>query len=259
MSSVNVRRIIRNARKKTSVSPGEDCQKFRRGAYLTVLVNVVGLGIAKDPAESVHRAVGRPHRDFGNPVPVEVEHDEIIVMRPRPNVLPRRESPQAAAAVDVVSVIEHRRRAPEVRIVPAARIPLDDQLEFPVTVKIADGTVVGLVRKRCAVRLVRVLPCGRRLDLERNIADRRVRGHSPSARGIARLPAAQHRPYGIRRALRRVEASILQKRRAGERFGIEARPVAVDVEGEVRRVLPSVPPRHNRLALSAPERDHAAP
>ena len=220
---------------------------------------MVCLRIAEYLADTIDCTIRSPHRNLCNAVSIEIEHDELVIVWPRSHILARRNAPKALLRRHVVSVVEDRSGAPEMRVVFAKCVPLDHKFHLAVTIQISDRTVVGAIGIRIVLRFVGILPRWRRLDLERDISNRRIRRNAPSARSFFRFASSQNGLDGIHRPLRWIKRLVPEECRSRKRTLIKPRRAAINIESKIRRILHPIPPRDNRLSLAASKGDNTAP
>jgi len=139
---------MRRGHRRTRL-PVEYRQIFWSGQNVPRTFAIVGVRAVTRQKDIVALAVDGARSRFaghlGNPVAVEVIHYKRRVMRPGADIVPQINTPQERP-VEFIRIQIHITRIPGLRIILSiGRIPLDNDLIFPIAGQISDTAIAGAV------------------------------------------------------------------------------------------------------------------
>jgi hypothetical protein len=199
----------------------------------TAALAPVDVRVAEHLAGPVRRAVAGAHGHLGLAVAVQVIDLELGVVRAGPDVVAQVDAPQSPA-LQRVGVDEHVAGiAAEGVVLGVGRVPLEDDLVAAVAVQVADAGVVGGV--------------GIGLAAGRDAVGRWLEGDAQIAVGpdLGRLAgraflAADHGADSVGGG--RIAGLVDEIGGAGQGRGVQLRPVSIEVEGGLDRIVAQQPP-----------------
>ena len=258
-------RLVRNRVDRGAVPSGE-ARDVVRGEHD---VGVLGAPVlerralredapGKRAARTVNRAVGRPADHLGQSVAIEVRDHDGHVVGAGADVRPQADLPErTAGAVELHPFQPRLAGLPASRVVACVRRPPDDdELVLAVAVEVADGAVAGEVRVALPVGR-HAVPWRGKLDVE--TAFRRIGAVAPRAAGPEHILATCDEAAHFVAVVAPVHAArVVEIRDVGNWRGIDAPPVAVDVERGIGGIGRKIPPGDTYGLRSDAVRDDAA-